>query len=398
LSHRVQLDPSDSTFVTSSNISVPYGDEEQLTIGEGELNNDPPPPSSSLCIWKDRAVIGWENEVWISKPTVEGIATTWTGFQRIKVPAVSGKVTGVGVAGVNLAVLTPDALWRLYGTPPAANGQGAALSDIERVVSDTGCVSERSICETGAGLMFQARRAIYIWDGGAQPAPIGDPILDEMETYPVVTTAEQFDGESLIAVGLTDNEAGEYAVFDLRRGVWTIWPVGLGTTTSYYPMSGIVVNGTHYYVDGGGLVHKRAADYKHDSDDPSFIVTTPWLKPHGINGMWRARRLLTLGEGIDDHSMVCEIGYDYSPDYTDTIRLTVAQMAATSGYSDARIQTRTKLPREPVNSIRFRFTMTVDTAATTAPVRFHGIRLEYARKQSALIPGSSDAMRYVVPS
>jgi len=393
LAGRVACSPASAVFVTSPSLKVPYGDEEQLPFAGAELIPDPPQYSRAIATWQDRVCLARGNQVLISKPAVDGYSASWSGFLSVSVPRGQGDVTGLATLGESLAVFTERRIYRLYGTPPAANGQGAQLSNLEAVVTDGGCVNTRSVCVTEHGVFYESRRGIMMLGKDWSTAPIGEAVRDKLDTYPNINTVEAFETEPLIGFGVSNagETDGTYLLYDTRHNAWTTMEVAQVST--YTPMSGLVLDGVHHYMTVNGGVHRRIATYAQGAvDNMNFTVRTPWIKPNGINGYWRARRLILLGELQSAHQVTIDIHYDYNDqDPGHTLRMTWAQIQTMKAIDTYVEQFRHKLPREPVNSIRF--TITVSTSVTSgAGVRLHGIRLEYARKQSALQPGQFNAL------
>jgi hypothetical protein len=78
-------------------------------------------------------------------------------------------------------------------------------------------------------------------------------------------------------------------------------------------------------------------------------IVTGWIKPAGLQGFVRVRRVMALGEYKADHALDVYIGYDYASTYTDN-----AVMGFTSLTVGNPTQFRQGPSRQRIQAIRLR--------------------------------------------
>lgn len=177
--------------------------------------------------WANGRLWRWRGmSLWYTHASTAGIATQWAGDTfRID---FNGEVQGVGQLQGQPVVITSDAVWLLGGDGPDRSGSGQY--ELRQLASvPLGCVDQRSVLETPAGLCWASVRGIeMVPAGGGIPVSVGQPVR---ETYKsgTFTLGAHCQARSL-AVWCndiaTDDGLPNTICFDYLRGVWFTWDVG----------------------------------------------------------------------------------------------------------------------------------------------------------------------------
>jgi hypothetical protein len=186
------LDPSDAQWVENDPTanSVDFIDYMADTVAETkeldyqnstELENLPCKTPSILLAGKERLFAAGgeipEDEVWHSKLPSGINAAEFNDALLITVDRRGGVVTGLAILNDALVIFKEDSIYVAPGEGPDNIGQGF-WGETQRVVSDVGCIAQRSIVETPMGLMFQSDKGIFLLDQKYDVHYIGAEVED----------------------------------------------------------------------------------------------------------------------------------------------------------------------------------------------------------------------------
>jgi hypothetical protein len=177
--------------------------------------------------WANGRLWRWRGfSLWFTHATTAGVATQWAGDTfRID---FNGEVQGVGQLQGQPVVITSDAVWLLGGDGPDRSGSGQY--ELRQLASvPLGCLDQRSVLETPAGLLWSSVRGIeMVPAGGGIPVSVGQPVRETYARDSFVLGAH-CQARSLAiwaADSLEDTGRTNVVCFDYLRGVWFTWDVG----------------------------------------------------------------------------------------------------------------------------------------------------------------------------
>lgn len=278
--------PGSNTYYRSAQFDMPYpggpvfasrsvGGDVLTVNTAGEVlyeNYEPPrvyPGDCNGVAWAGGRMWRWLDwKLWHTHSVSSNQATQWAGDDfRLEFDSA---VEGVGQLQGQPVVITSKAIYLLEGDGPDRTGNG---SYSVRSVSSLalGCLDQRGVVETPAGLCWPSVRGIELLPpGGGVPQSVGQPVR---VTYGngTYSLGAHCQARSLAAWWIDSTEAPSYSapsaiVFDYLRGVWMTWTQTLASPISaafsWGSSFGIVENdvaGSYCYfsydakLDGGAL-------------------------------------------------------------------------------------------------------------------------------------------------
>lgn len=199
-------------------------DEEEIFYQvSGELDNTPSPAGSVMSAGSSRLYVADavnKGLVWASKLREAGAPVEWSDALQIQVPDWSGVVTALAVLNESLVVFTERAIYRVTGEGPSNTGATGEWFPAQLVSSDTGAIGQRGVCVTPMGVTFQARKGLYLLDGGFQPSYFGSSI--EGLSPGTIVSALVVPGEQQVRFG---SSAGVF-VYDYFHKIWSRYTRG----------------------------------------------------------------------------------------------------------------------------------------------------------------------------
>lgn len=163
------------------------------------------------------------SELWYSGQPVYGEGT-W--FNPIFSQPVEGG-TALAVMDGTLFVFTRRGIFACAGEPPSDNAAAGGLGGLQRLAVDVGCVTQRSIVVTGAGVFFQSERGLELLNRSRAVDWIGESVQDTLAAFPVITSATLDTSQSLVYFECASGSSsglvtgtGRTLVFDLRLNAW----------------------------------------------------------------------------------------------------------------------------------------------------------------------------------
>ncbi len=365
------LDIASMTATADIALDAAISDNETLyTQGErgglsGLLQNDEPPSAKFLAAGSDRVILGGLDDataVQFSKLIFPGEPIQWTSSDSHRA-IVDEAVSGVAALDGIWYVFTRSAIWAISGAGPDDSGQGS-FDVPRRLPSPVGCLSGRSLLETPDGLMFQGQSGIYLLPrGGGAPVWIGDKVQDTLASYPIVT-ATYFDKSESLAYFACCNSAGSQGivlVYDVEHAAWSVDSISNTLVTTISKFNGsILLNGRLQQLSGAWKDNFTGAQ---NLVVPT-VTTTGDIRPFGILGHGRTRKVVILGEhrSASNSTMLVEESADSGATYTTIGSFT---MAGTAGTSFTR---ECLLKYQLGTAYRFRITMTPSASTVEAPI------------------------------
>lgn len=271
-------------------------------LNTGEQQNKAPPAADIIAEGKDRIFLaGAEdpNAVHYSKPLRDGRVAEFNPANVMLAPNDGGPITALGFVNDLLVIFKKRQIYAVAGEGPNLFGQGF-FSNPELINTDVGCIDQRSVVSTPDGLVFLSEKGWKILTKGLQVMYLGA----DVEAY----NDQSFSGAVLVS---SSNQvrciasSGSTLVYDYFVRAWARWsqPVGIGA---------VVIDGVMYHATSDGKVFKEVEDFfKDGAAEYRLRIQTAWLRPRGLQGFWRVRSPVVIGEFKTTHKLAVKVGYNY---------------------------------------------------------------------------------------
>lgn len=319
----INNDPKASTVTfddLSSDASI-TGNTKLYTEG-GVLDNVCPPSSSAIVSHQGRIwLIGDDGALWFSDVVTEGEAINFHDEFTIPVNDV-GRPIGLASMDEKLVIFGASKIFWLTGIGPNIKGLEGDFGQPQPVSSDQTCVDQRSIVQYQNGILFQSPVDFYLLDRSLQVTNIGQPVTDELASFPSVTGAIVHPTEPHVhfLVDAGAEGSGARIVYDYRVNEWTTDEVIVGGSIST-PISAAALNGRYYWLDDTGRLLRETTSYLDDDEYVSDQIRSTWFKPAGLQGYAKLHRLTLLLERFSSADVTVTLYRDYNtsdPIYTKT--------------------------------------------------------------------------------
>lgn len=304
------------------------------------------------------------NTVMYSKTYGQGTGLSLSGNLLVQVDTKYGDLTSLGEMDEKLILCTDTTPLYMIGDGALDTGVGATLSVPQKIMSDVGCSSHRSMIASPNGLLRKTKKGIYLLDRALTDHYIGA----EVEKYNSqnVTAATQLQTKSQIRF-LTDY--GLTLVYDYQMGQWS-------TFTNFQGYSADIYQGAYVYARTDGTIYQEAAGFYLDGLTAfKVLLETGGLNLGGVQGFQRVRRLGILGDftGAAGHGVRVSAAYDFSPTFQAPVNY------AFSG-SDGAFQYRERLPIQKCESLSL-LIEEVTTGASNESMTLGNLSFEAAVKR-----------------
>lgn len=332
----------------------------------GPLPFECPLPSRYIWASKERLLAGGQPygpQIQEARPLFPNEPIQWSlglGFFA----TVRGEITAVAILDENRFVFTRDEVFVVPGEGIDDNGNGT-LGPALKVPSECGCIDWRSLCEIGAGLLFQGDTdKIYMLPrSGGAPVWIGQPVRDTLALFSVITSATFCHADQTVCftcnnTGATD---GRILVYDTRAQTWYVdEPLSAETYRS-----SCAVDGRLYYVNGSGLVRQQQTSEAPSTFIPMTLETGD-IFPAGVDGWANIYGCSVLCEFRGNFTLTLQYSLDNGKTYTTGLVYTLTGLPA-----GTRVRRTWTLGPYQAESIRLRFLATALAGAATAGCTFH---------------------------
>ncbi len=282
-----------ATFVDTMRDETALSHEILYTDG-GVLDNDHPPSCRFIKATEDRVWLAglWDKrQAQSSKIVVPGEPAQFSDSPAFRVVCPED-ITGIGVQDGAVILFAAQSIYVISGEGPTDQGQGGWGSP-RCITSSTGCINEKSILETSAGIFFESYRGIELLPRGlGEPQFVGAAVQD----FPASVSATRVTACAVVKT--TESTTARFMLgnayvmtYDLDTGAWA---------TDSYPVEvqgicdtsiGAII--ARKAISGGGYgFYQEAVGVELDSvgDTPVAIASTlEWadLRPFGPAGQGR---------------------------------------------------------------------------------------------------------------
>jgi hypothetical protein len=300
-------------------------------------------------------------------------------------PEAGGRTMAISYINGAPVVFKERLIYGLVGEGPDNLGTNGIYT-VQQISSDVGCVDPQSVVPYVGGVLFKSAKGIYRLDQGFQLTYIGADV-ERFNSQSVVKALAVPDTNQVIF--LTDS--GRTLLYDYYYNQWS-------TFSNHEGISAAIWQGEHYvYLRSDGKVWKREPGYYFDAGAPYKLkAKTAQLKlKNSLQGFWRVRKLLVLGDYVSAHRLKVKVFYNQENAPYEEIVFDTADVISTSTWgSDATwgsgdfwggnrngrtYQFERKLKRQKCQTISFEFS---DIGSTGGSYEISEIALEVG-----LIPG-----------
>jgi hypothetical protein len=372
-----------------------YNPIANSAVGAGTLFNDAPPACRGIAVSNDGriAICGLEDpyEVRFSQAPVFGTGLQWNENLSLKIPQGKGEPLAMAFMDGAWYVFTPSGKYVISGNFPDSTGLNSSLTPPQLIPSDVGCIDQRTVALTPAGLTYQSQHGYYLLDRSradqynAFGSAIEGDVLGQTITSAVFV-------ESISQLRLTLPSTGILA-YDFLQGQW-----GLFTMAGSTAAAGCNWNGIYTYVDSAQTLLAQenlpaspayiASSYVDFNVSPfSRSIRMAWLHVSALSGFQRVRRMALLGEPFTigaDASLVITVDFDYGDAATvgtvgpgpGAYQFTISSLAADVTGSGMPLEFRHRLKHQKCESVCFTFVETPTADFGGAGFSWSGITLE----------------------
>lgn len=325
--------------------------QETLYTSLGELPNDPPPSAKRFARTRDRVwAYGLDRPevVQASKLLQDARGIVWSNAPNYFI-VFPEPVVAVETLDETAVVFTSSAVYTIAGSGPDDTGIGT-FTEPGRIPGYVGCVSPRSVISADAGIFFQSQRGIELLPRGFGSSQwVGQPVMNDLESYPIVRGVVADPEGDRIVWALTESDTWtERAVtYDCRTQSWSAWAIPSlddGIRTARLPVLGMSL-GAENPVRGQGQESKRIVLWgdmqervryqtrdqcrdigQVDGGLPAYVDVaasweTGWCRFAGTQAFQIIRRLGILVTPVDDGwtlTVTMRFNDDETQDYTVT--------------------------------------------------------------------------------
>lgn len=299
-------------------------ENEQLYTQPGLLGTSQPhahPPGLRHIVYHQDRIIGVGDDgytLWPSAPFVYGEGMWWADVFQVSIPD-GGPVTALASSDGRLYAFKKDRIFVIDGDGPSDNGTGGQFSAPQRLPTELGCLSHRSVVVTPVGIFFQSPRGIEVLVG-QQVQWVGELVQQTLETYPTITSAVCRQTESRVYFTCTDSggTSGVTLVFDYAANAWTVDTVydSDGAIYTAAATHAVAVDGAYYR--GVASTGRVWAEQETCLDDTTWItatIETGWIKPGGMHGAAEIPTAIFAGVKESPCCITVEWAYDYRDEY-----------------------------------------------------------------------------------
>lgn len=203
-----------------------------------EFWTPPPDDLKGLCILANGVMAGFKNnEVWFSEPN---LPHAWPHMV-----ALDYKVVGIGAFGNSLFVGT-------VGTPQILTGIDPAQMTPSKIPVEQSCVSKRSVCEVGGGVVYASPDGLCLADGSGIKV-LTEPLMhpDQWRAYKPESMLCVAHENRVFAAYRLDNGTRGALVLDMSGGA-ALWETNIVMLAAYTDVSRDAL----YFVDNNRYLYR----------------------------------------------------------------------------------------------------------------------------------------------
>jgi len=273
------------------------------------------PSTNLMTVGKNRVFVAGTdtelNRVYYSKEKEEGVAVEFSNELSTIVDSFGGNITALAAMDDKLLIFKKSLIYFIAGQGPDKIGNGSFTLP-QLVSSDCGCNKPQSIVLTGAGIMFQSQKGIYLVDRQLNVTYIGQAI-DQ-----ITTNRPEFQISS--AINLPDQnlvyfttEESQVLVYDTYFSQWYTHSL------PFRPVGATILDNLWYVASSSNLYRSDTANVTDDGETIQSKIVTNWISLGDLEGYARIYNILILGDNAELAGSLCvNLYYDFQ-DYPSQI-------------------------------------------------------------------------------
>lgn len=322
------LSPSANCYVSIADTTsdVAAAANEILYTDGGVLPDDLAPSCRFMAKAEDRLWFGglWDPSIiQCSKIIIPGEPIQCSDHASHQV-ALPGECTGLSYMDGQVIAFTLDAIYLVSGDGPNDQGIGS-FQEPRALTRSIGCIEYRSVVETNIGVMFQAQLGFYLIPRGfGSPVYVGAMIQDDFGVLansgasPIVLgaishlTRGNHLARFLIGLDVNAPSAFQVATYDLDSNAWFFDFLNANNNPGSGLLSeiGVLDEGTRtgkkgaVFVCNAPTTSRTFAVVEDETVSTEFgldyqlQVQTAWLRPFGLGGWGKFKRVIVAVEVI----------------------------------------------------------------------------------------------------
>lgn len=373
----------DATLITRPQL------HRQPGIANSALDRYYPPACRAIVQHKDRIFVARGSVVYFSSYAVENEAPWFNPVFAIPVPGGGGEITGLASMDGVLVVFKRDGVWLIDGDgPPENGGNGSEFGTPRRVLTEYGCIDQRTVVATPDGVMYRSSRGFELLTRAFSVADpwVGEPVKDTAALYPYSGGAafDRAGGRALFVVGKTagtyngqiyPSDKGVVLAYDVAVKAWSVFRHTSGTGVYGYALQDVAFCKLYQsgepadqvlYLDPSYYVLREDDGTSLDLDSASYWapykVETAWIRASSLQDRIRVSDFLFLGKKMSNHNLKLSVAYDYSSTYSYSKTWTPADIPADIEQLEIQI------PKQAVQAVRFKIEDSIPADTGTYPV------------------------------
>lgn len=359
---------------------------EQLYTEGGVLESYPCPPAQTLDEHQNRlwAVHMVSGDIYYSKQRMSNEGYAFNPALVLEAPGGEVAKCIVSLTWYHLLIFMEHKTFFVLGEGPNDKGEGGSYA-VQQISPTIGCINVNTVIKTSEGVYFGAEDGIYkIPIGLSEPVLISQGIQDTYRAKKLdIVGADEIVLSGELRWTVSD---GTVLVYNKAYNTWNTWTISFSGTdiTSSFRRA----DGSHGIVSTGTSYDTVAQQGLTDTELPSCMVETPWIKLAGIMGYQRVWRALLFIEKVADNARV-ELEVKIYTDYktTESALTQTVTLSSADHMSNKPQILPIGIANQRCSAIKFRITAS-STYANEGHVRFKSLRLEYGvlRGHSAKTP------------
>jgi hypothetical protein len=315
---------------TEAIAAAPTG-EDIYTSGNA-LPNDPPPQLQAISTWRNRAIGGFGNWIWVSQEFATGIGVQWSSKLRSEWLDGTGDILGIGMIDWNYcAIFKRDAIGIISGPGPDGMGHGNFV--VQTLATKAGCDNPASIVNGADGCYYQdsQTKRMMLLGSDLQVKEACPGAFDTFEAGTAITATLHVETKRQVWFFTS----ATIIVLDYKHrtersplgSVYT-WPRTVGGGAIGAAMVGSVPTLMSADSNTEVQVAGQAYDLATDGATKTAInrtIETGDISPLGLQRMFNVSRLAVLAEWVAAHTMTLTVYPNYATSGTSvSITLTAA--------------------------------------------------------------------------
>lgn len=332
---------------------------------------------------KDRVFYANGSNVYYSSFAVDGEAPWFNPSFSFAVPGGAGHITALASMDGVLVVFKRNAVFVVDGDgPPENGGNGTEFSPPRKVLTEFGCVDQRTVVYMPKGIMYRSSRGIELLDRSLQVQQIGQDVQTTTNTYPYSGGAcfDPVGGKCLFVIGEAESNGiipyasnARVLCYDVSTNAWTTWKPNLKGADGYHGIMDVCSSSVHQAGIADQprvmLIDESYLGWLHPTNHTDYgwyvplKLETGWVRFESAQDRVRISDFLVMAKRVKNHNLSISVAYDYSDTYSYTKTFTPATINSLSLE-----QLELQVPQEAKMAMRFKVEDAAPADLVTYPI------------------------------